>query len=94
MHDDLTREELLVLLMEECAEVIRAASKCLRFGWDRDHPDYGRNDLVLAMEAGEAVAVMEALQLNEMEFSMARKMKMIKARSVKRQFGKANIGGA
>lgn len=34
---ELTRDDLLVLLVEECGEVIQAATKCLRFGYDVDH---------------------------------------------------------
>ena len=50
----LTRDELLILLIEECGEVIRAATKCLRFGWDVDHGvEYGNNRDQLAKEMGE-----------------------------------------
>lgn len=30
----LTQDELLVILAEEAAEVIQAATKCIRFGFD------------------------------------------------------------
>lgn len=61
----LTREELLVLLIEECGEVIQAATKCLRFGWDVDHGvQYGNNRDMLAKEAGELTAVRDALELD------------------------------
>ena len=61
----LTRDELLVLLIEECGEVIQAATKCLRFGWDVDHGvDYGNNRDQLAKEMGELVAVRDELNLD------------------------------
>lgn len=51
--------ELLVILMEECAEVTQAASKLLRFGKE-NHPDTGlSNSLVLATEVGDLEAVMD-----------------------------------
>jgi len=50
--------ELLVILMEECAEVTQAASKLLRFGKE-NHPDTGKsNSLVLACEMGDLEAIM------------------------------------
>lgn len=62
----LTRDELLVLLIEECGEVIQAATKCLRFGWDVDHQiGYGYNNEVLAKEVGELTAVRDALGLDD-----------------------------
>src|SRR5215211_1747580 len=59
----LTRDELLVLLIEECGEVIQAATKCLRFGYDRDQPGYGVNHEVLAKELGDLTGVMDAMPL-------------------------------
>lgn len=62
----LTRDELLILLIEECSEVIQAATKCLRFGWDVDHKvGYGQNNEVLAKEMGELTAVRDALGLDD-----------------------------
>lgn len=69
---DLSREELLILLIEECGEVIQAATKCLRFGWDRVGPDgYGRNDLRLAEEVGDLRAIAAALPLSEAAMAAA-----------------------
>lgn len=49
--------EVLVILMEECAEVTQAASKLLRFGKE-NHPDTGLcNSLVLATEVGDLEAI-------------------------------------
>lgn len=36
---DMPETERLELLIEECAEVIQAATKCLRHGYDSTHPD-------------------------------------------------------
>lgn len=61
----LTREELLVLLIEECGEVVQAATKCLRFGYDVDHgTGYGNNRDQLAKELGELTAVRDALDID------------------------------
>jgi hypothetical protein len=48
--------EALVILMEECAEVIQAASKLIRFGKE-NRPDTGEaNSVVLAHEIGDLEA--------------------------------------
>ncbi len=61
----LTREELLILLIEECGEVIQAATKCLRFGFDVDHDvGYGNNRAVLSREVGDLEAIILELPLN------------------------------
>lgn len=41
---DITELELLVLLMEECGEVIQAASKCIRCR-NYVHPDTGKSNI-------------------------------------------------
>lgn len=49
--------ELLVILMEECAEVTQAASKLIRFGKE-NHPDTGLcNTMVLETEIGDLGAI-------------------------------------
>lgn len=51
--------EILVILMEECAEVIHAASKLVRFGKE-NRPDCGRpNTDVLSEEAGHLTCMIE-----------------------------------
>jgi hypothetical protein len=46
--------EVLIVLMEECAEVTQAASKLLRFGKEnRPEPDSRPNTEILAGEIGE-----------------------------------------
>ncbi len=47
MSEVLTRDELLTILIEECSEIIKAATKCQRFGFDRYYPGYGINQDVL-----------------------------------------------
>jgi len=84
---DLTRDECLVLLVEECSEVIQAATKCLRFGWDREFPDYGVNHQVLAREAGDLLGVIDALELRQDIIDAFRKVKMLKAERAKAMFG-------
>lgn len=59
----LSREYLLTVLMEEAAEVIQAAAKCQRFGYDWNEPGYGINSEYLAKEVGDLLAVINALKL-------------------------------
>lgn len=87
MSDQLTREELLVLLVEECGEVIQAATKCLRFGWDREFPSYGHNATVLATEFGQLIAVAKSLGLDEQAVEDGIVGKMRKAQEAKRKHG-------
>lgn len=74
----LTRDELLTVLIEEAAEIIQAATKCQRFGFDRNWPGYGVNRLVLATEIGELLAVIDALQLDDGVMIHARSTKIDK----------------
>ncbi len=84
----LTRDELLILLIEECAEVIHAATKCLRFGYDVDHDvGYGRNSDELAKECGDLQAVMDALPLNALVKMQSQSGKLDKAERAKAKFG-------
>jgi MazG nucleotide pyrophosphohydrolase domain len=84
-----TRDELLVCLIEECGEVIQAATKCLRFGYDREWPAYGRNDHVLASEIGDVLGVIEALPLCEEAVEAARRIKLAKIIHVKNMLARA-----
>lgn len=84
----LTRDELLVLLIEECGEVIQAATKCLRFGYDVDHDiGYGRNSDALAKECGDLQAVMDELPLNALLKGQSQYDKIGKAERAKAKFG-------
>lgn len=61
----LSRDYLLTVLMEEAAEVIQAAAKCQRFGYDWNEPGYGINSEYLAKEVGDLLAIIHALKLPE-----------------------------
>jgi hypothetical protein len=51
--------EVLIILMEECAEVIHAASKLVRFGKEnRPEPDGRLNTQVLSEEVGHLRAML------------------------------------
>lgn len=80
---ELSREELLVLLVEECGEVIQAATKCLRFGWDRNQPGYGVNCEVLADEVGDLGGVIDALNLDHYRIVARGTAKIAKAARIK-----------
>jgi hypothetical protein len=85
----LTRDELLVLLIEECGEVIQAATKCLRFGFDVDHgTGYGNNRTALSKECGELRAVIEALPLNRIIERQGCEHKIARAEKAKADFGR------
>lgn len=79
----MTKDELLILLIEECGEVIQAATKCLRFGYDHIEQLYGQNSQVLAQEVGDLEGVIEALQLDNGVVSAYKKLKIAKAERFK-----------
>ncbi len=55
-------EYLLQCLQEEAAEVIHAASKCVRFGLERTHPQYQiDNRQHLENEVGDFMGVLKVL---------------------------------
>jgi hypothetical protein len=83
----MTREKILEVLIEESSEIIQAATKCLRFGWDRDQPDYGVNHEVLAREFGELLGVADALNLRQDIIDDARKTKMARVLHAHAMFG-------
>jgi NTP pyrophosphatase (non-canonical NTP hydrolase) len=92
----LTRDELLVLLIEECGEVIQAATKCLRFGFDVDHgTGYGNNRDALAKEMGELTAVRDELELDygtcQKPFENGWRNKIERAEQAKFKFGRAAL---
>ena len=87
---DLTRKDFLILLVEECGEVIQAATKCLRFGFDVDHGvDYGNNRMVLSREVGDLLAIVDALPLDRVNIEVTRSLKIAKAEAAKSRYGVA-----
>lgn len=58
--------EILTILQEECAEVIVAASKLLRFGRGNTNPTTGeKNDAELGREVGDLQAMIDKITLAE-----------------------------
>jgi hypothetical protein len=56
-------EETLVILQEECAEVIQSVSKILRFGFDSRYPteDSASTKECLTMEVGQVLCMINLL---------------------------------
>lgn len=57
------QHERLVLVMEECGEVIQACAKVLRFGYDSRHPAPGSPDnrRALGLEIGNLLATISLM---------------------------------
>jgi len=53
--------EALIILQEECAEVIQAVSKCYRFGIDNQHKSGVSQRTNLEMEVGDMLALVDIL---------------------------------
>ena len=77
-----------MLLIEECGEVIQAATKCLRFGYDVDHGvDYGNNKMVLSREIGDLLGVVDGLPLDHVNIDAMRATKLSRAEATKAKYG-------
>lgn len=76
-RDDLTRRDLLEHLMQECAEVIQAASKCLLYGFDRNWPGYGVNHEVLQAEVNDVLGILSGLGINSQVHNTTVKLQKI-----------------
>lgn len=76
-YPELTLDDLLDGLIEECAEIIQAASKCKRFGFYRAYRSYGRNDEQLMTELGDLAGIVERLPIdrNTMRIAAAEKIR-------------------
>jgi len=77
-------EEALIILQEECAEVIQAASKIYRFGIDNEHKSGRTQRANLEMEIGDMLALVDILvergvvDLNNITTAIANKKEKLK----------------
>lgn len=77
-------QEALVILQEECAEVIQAVSKCYRFGLDNAHKSGATQRANLEMEVGDMLALVDILveqgvvDLNNLNAAKANKIEKLK----------------
>jgi NTP pyrophosphatase (non-canonical NTP hydrolase) len=74
-HNMTAEHELLQLLQEECAEVIQAASKCIRFGEKK-------NSEALVKEMGDLFCIFDLMHQYDM-FSYSEVEKYIDAKRTK-----------
>ena len=55
-------KEALVILQEECAEVVQEVSKCFRFGLNSEHYKTGlKHSIMLETEVGDVLALVDIL---------------------------------
>lgn len=77
-------QEALIILQEECAEVIQAASKIYRFGLDNQHKSGATQRANLEMEIGDMLALVDILveqgivDLNNVNTAKANKKEKLK----------------
>ena len=64
-------KERLVILAEECAEVIQAVSKVLRHGWESTYDNGVRNDDHLRMELDDVLALIWRLEQTDIDCTQA-----------------------
>jgi len=81
---DNREKEILLIIQEECAEVIQAISKVLRFGIESKHPSTGiTNKSHLEEELGDLMAVVtllssETVLVENVASAMDRKIEKLK----------------
>lgn len=86
----LNHDEILVIIMEEAAEVIFEASKCLRFGLERVPVHLGgslSNVERLSIELGDLLGMCDELPIDQAALETARNNKMLRARLAKKLYG-------
>ena len=77
-------QEALIILQEECAEVIQAASKIYRFGLDNSHKSGATQRANLEMEIGDMLALVDILveqgtvDLNNLQAAKLNKIEKLK----------------
>lgn len=89
-------KEILSITQEECAEVIQAISKSLRFGWASKHPNGGKTNLEnLEEELGDLRAMVEIMiehgLVREDHISSAQDKKYAKLKQWSGIFGKNGV---
>lgn len=83
-------QEALVILQEECAEVIQAASKCIRFGLDDSHGGTP-NSKRLENEIGDLLALVDVLHsLDLISYNNIDKQVVVKKQKLKQW---SSLGG-
>ena len=76
--------EALIILQEECAEVIQAVSKCYRFGLDNQHKSGATQRANLELEVGDMLALVDILvdqgviDLNNLQTAKLNKVEKLK----------------
>lgn len=58
---EIKTQEALVILQEECAEVIQEVSKCFRFGIDNLNKDGVKHSFVLEKEVADMLCMVDIL---------------------------------
>jgi hypothetical protein len=58
---EIKTQEALVILQEECAEVIQEVSKCFRFGIDNLNKDGVKHSIVLEKEVADMLCMVDIL---------------------------------
>lgn len=67
LSPDISINYLLDCLKEECGEVVKAASKCTRFGFRREYNEYGVNSTKLASELGNILGIIDYIPFTKAE---------------------------
>jgi NTP pyrophosphatase (non-canonical NTP hydrolase) len=83
--------EVLLIIQEECAEVVQAVSKVIRFGWENHHPERTKtNREELEEELGDLLAMYDILlqtrEIDPANVSQARANKYNKLKQYSKVF--------
>lgn len=81
---EIKTQEALIILQEECAEVIQEVSKCFRFGITNLNKDGVRHSVMLNTEVGDMLALVDILvdqgilDPNALDFAKQNKIEKLK----------------
>lgn len=80
-----TKTQIMTIMQEECAEVIQAISKIMRFGWDDYHPETGiSNRCSLERELADLIVMITLLKdTGELDLHAMERFKMLKLEKLK-----------
>ena len=85
-----TDKEILVIVQEECAEVIQEISKCFRFGIDNMHKSDRTHRTVLTEEVGDLMCMLQLMIDNNIvdaqEVQIAKEKKIEKLKIYSKRF--------
>lgn len=84
---ELTEEDLLTALIEQCADIIAAAAQAISIGLDQSTPDQGPPYIGLSVAVGGLQGIIDSLDYGREEFANTSHLRDTARRSIVRNLG-------